>query len=374
MFSPSSITSSENSIKKMSSPTAHISNTPEYSQESLYPYPNRIHIQDRPTARAFAESISHQPIPTSTLTIWADGSASPIPNHPCAGAISYIHPLTHTRTESVAVNHLSSSTSSEILAIWEAFRHAATLTEYFDNLTVFSDAQNALCMLLVDNSSEAQGLVLDIIAWANRFYDEGIRVDLRWTPRDVHVEAQKRVDELSRAYRRMAASVVPAEVLEFDVAFLPISFAPQPEVEAIGFLGETLRDVWEDALARGAIGERKKASEGKELRVDFRRIERDKRATKIEMSVKRMEKEEKRRKRMARKAARLAKRNSMKKKQNSHLQAVFIYGKAVDNTNCHCLHTFNDKTSEDVSPLSDMGPHPEIPSRPDSESQLSKPT
>jgi hypothetical protein len=56
------------------------------------------------------------------------------------------------------------------------------------------------------------------------------------------------------------------------------------------------------------------------------------------------------------------------------LQEVFIYGKAVDITNRHCLHTFNDKTSSDVSPLSDMGPHPEIPSRPDSESQLPKPT
>jgi hypothetical protein len=358
--------------KKMSSSTAHISNAPEYSQESLYPYPNRIHIQDRPTAKAFAESISHQPIPTSTLTIWADGSASPIPNHPCAGAISYIHPLTHTRTESVVVSHLSSSTTSEILAIWEAFRHAATLTEYFDNLTVFSDAQNALCMLLVDNSSEAQGLVLDITVWANRFYDEGIRVDLRWTPRDVHVEAQKRVDGLSRAYRRTAALVVPAEVLEFDVVFLPISFAPQPEVEAIGFLRETLRDVWDDALARGALGERKKVSEGKERKSEWQRINRNKRATKIEMSVKRREKEEKRKKRLARKPARLAKRNSMKKKQNSHLQAVFIYGKAVDNTNCHCLHTFNNKTSEDVSQLSDMGPHPEIPSCPDSESQLLK--
>jgi hypothetical protein len=345
----------------MSSPTAHISNTTEYTYESLYPYPNQIHIQDRPTAKAFAETTSRQPTLPRTLTI-------------CAGAISYIHPLTITRTESVAVSHLSSSTTSEILAIWEAFRHAATLTEYFDNLTVFSDAQNALCMLLEDNSSEAQDLVRDIITWANRFYDEGIRVDLRWTPRNVHVEAQKRVDGLSRAYRRIAALVAPAEVLEFDVAFLPISFSPQPEIEAIGFLRGALRDVWDDALARGALGERKKVSERKERKPEWQRIERDKRATKAESSVKRMEKEEMRRKRLARKAARLAKKNSIKKKQNSHLQEVFIHGIAADNMNCHCLHSFNDKTSSDVSPSSDMGPHPETPSRPDSESQLPKPT
>jgi hypothetical protein len=348
----------------MSSPTDHISNTPKYSQESLYPYPNQIHIQDRPTAKAFAESISHQPIPTSTLTIWADGSASPIPNHPCAGAISYIHPLTYTRTESVAVSHLSSSTTSEILAIWEAFRHAASLTSHFDSLTVFSDAQNALYMLLVDNSSEAQDLIRDIIMWANRFYDEGIRVDLRWTPRDVHVEAQKRVDGLSRAYRRIAALVAPAEVLEFDVAFLPISFAPQPEIEAIGLLREALRDVWEDALARGAVGERKKVSERKERNPEWQRIGREKRATKIEMSVKTMKREEMRRKRLARKAARLAKKNSIKKKQNSHLQEVFIRGIAEDSMNCHCLHTFNNKTSSDVSPLSDWGPTPKYPHAP----------
>jgi hypothetical protein len=356
----------------MSSPTAHTSNTPEYTHESLYPYPNQIHTQDRPTAKAFAETTSRQPTLPRTLTIWADGSASPIPNHPCAGAISYIHPLTITRTESVAISHLSSSTTSEILAIWEAFRHAASLTSHFDSLTVFSDVQNALCMLLVDNSSEAQDLVRDIIMWANRFYDEGIRVDLRWTPRDVHVEAQKRVDGLSRAYRRIAALVAPAEVLEFDVGFSPISFAPQPEVEAIGFLRGALRDVWEDALARGGLRERKKVSEGKERKSEWQRIKRDKRITKIEMSVRRMEKEEKRRKRLARKAARLAKRHSMKKKQNSHLQEVFIHGIAADNMNCHFLHTFNDKTSSDVSPSSDMEPHPEIPSRPDSESQLLK--
>jgi hypothetical protein len=53
---------------------------------------------------------------------------------------------------------------------------------------------------------------------------------------------------------------------------------------------------------------------------------------------------------------------------------VFIHGIAADNMNCHCLHSFNDKTSSDVSPSSDMGPHPETPSRPDSESQLPKPT
>jgi ribonuclease HI len=246
----------------MCSPSTHIPSAPEHAHESLYPYPDQIHIKDRQSAKAFAETIDRQPLHLRTLIIWADGSANTRTNNPSAGAISYIHPVTNIRTDSIAVSHLTESMDSEIVALWEAFRHAAALIEYFDELVVFSDCQSALCMpLLLEYSTAAKSLIRDIVEWANKFYNQGIRVDLHWTPRDVDVEAQKRVDQLAKAYRKIAALVAPKEMMDYELAFPPISFAAQPEVEAIEVLRDAMHKVFEDLLLRGIVQKRKQLPE-----------------------------------------------------------------------------------------------------------------
>jgi hypothetical protein len=333
----------------MCSPDTHISSAPEHAHESLYPFPDQIHIQDRQNAKEIAETIDRQPVPPRTLIIWADGSANPRTNDPCAGAISYIHPVSNTRTDSIAISHLCESVSSEIVALWEAFRHAAALTEYFDELVVFSDCQSALCMpLLLNYSFATKSLIRDVVEWANRFYDQGILVNLHWAPRDVNVEAQKRVDQLARAYRRIAALVAPKEMLEYEIPFPPISFAPQPEIEAIAMLRDALHEVFESALVKGTAAKRKQWPERKEKRLESKQTKEIGGAKKCKLLAKEAKKEEKlrkeqrreeNRKRQALKNAKQAEKREVEKQQNLHVQEVSLHGIAADKTDCRCLCT-----------------------------------
>jgi hypothetical protein len=328
------------SLTTMCSPSTHIASAPEHAHESLYPYPDQIHIKDRQSAKAFAETIDRQPLHLRTLIIWADGSANTRTNDPSAGAISYIHPVTNIRTDSIAVSHLTESMDSEIVALWEAFRHAAALTEYFDELVVFSDCQSA-----------AKSLIREIVEWANKFYNQGIRVDLHWTPRDVDVEAQKRVDQLAKAYRKIAALVAPKEMMDYELAFPPISFAAQPEVEAIEVLRDAMHKIFEDLLLRGIVQKRKqlleprsnKEKSAKEARRAEKRKTRKKNC-KIREEERRYREErrefraDKRKSRDDLRRAKRAEKRSIRKEQSLHLQDIFMHGSAADNDKCWCLY------------------------------------
>jgi ribonuclease HI len=356
----------------MCSPSTHISSAPEHAHEPLYPFPDQIHIQDKQSAKVFAETIDRQPVSPRTLIIWADGSANPRTNDPCAGAISYIHPVTNTRTDSIAISHLSESVSSEIIALWEAFQHAAALTEHFDELIVFSDCQSALCMpLLLNHPFAAKSLIDDVLEWANRFYDQGIQVNLHWTPRDVHVEAQKRVDQLARVYRRIATLVAPKEIMEYDIPFPPISFAPQPEVEALAMLRDALRETYEEALVKGTAAKRKQSPERKGKGVESKQTKQIEQARKRKLLAKEVEKEEElrkkqkrgenRKRRQALKNARQAEKRKIEKQQSLHFQEVFMYGIAADKTNCRCLGTCGGSQESDYRTSFDVELHLETP-------------
>lgn len=79
-------------------PTVHTTLT---RTESLYHFPQHIHIRSHAQASAFAHATSSQTILPRTLIIWVDGFASG--RHPSAGAITFPSPLDNQRKEFVTI-------------------------------------------------------------------------------------------------------------------------------------------------------------------------------------------------------------------------------------------------------------------------------
>jgi ribonuclease HI len=198
--------------------------------------------------------------------IWADGSASAKPcGEPCGGAITYISPQDSLQKELVTVSHLSSSNDAEILAIREAFRQVANLTVYFDKLAIFSDSQYALRAFQPDRRCEtdtANGLLDDIVAYANGFYDQGIDVELHWVPHHLGIDAHERVDKLAKDYRKLALLVAPTALLEYEINFPPLTLLPQAREQAREDMRVLLRSLVDKAVAEGRLGESKRVRFG----------------------------------------------------------------------------------------------------------------
>jgi ribonuclease HI len=209
--------------------------------DSLYPFPDSIIILDRPAALSYAKTLSAQekektlssqettrpsqePSPPSqvhaprTFTIWTDGSAPhPRPNALIASATRYLSPTTTLFTESVTLNTLPAgahvSLEAEFLAVCHAFRIAGKWQEGIDRLVVLSDCMSVLEAFECGTKERfrwvtQQGYVDELFETANRMFDEGISVELRWVPGHAGVEGNERVDKLARLIRRSAGTIL----------------------------------------------------------------------------------------------------------------------------------------------------------------------
>jgi hypothetical protein len=109
--------------------------------ESLYLYPDQIHIQGS-LAASFAHNISNQEAIPRTHVTWVDGSARPSSDDSCAGAISFLHPQDDQRTEMVAITHRYPAEDAELVLIRVAFCRASTMSQRFDRVLVFSNTNS----------------------------------------------------------------------------------------------------------------------------------------------------------------------------------------------------------------------------------------
>jgi ribonuclease HI len=188
--------------------------------ESLYPFPETVIIQDRPSAIQYGRAIFEQGIVDRCLVIWVDASVQPFPptkraSRLGASAVRYLDPLSKGWKEFVTFNTLpygsQFAAEAEFIAIHEAFRVAWKVTDEIDRLIILSDCQRVLhdlgagSMLPFLTKTDMLG---SLLAFANRMYDHGIAVELRWVPAHSGIEGNERVDELVKWHRRSGQSIL----------------------------------------------------------------------------------------------------------------------------------------------------------------------
>jgi ribonuclease HI len=162
--------------------------------ESLYPFLDEIIIQDRESATRYAHHILERTPMERYLVIWVDASVHPSPEYRNVARISaaaavYVEFSSMKWKDSVAVNTLQYGTrfvdEAELIAIQEAFRIASRLTDNFDRLLIFFDAQSVLDSLKAQRSFNwlpKKDVLNDVFRYVNSLYDLGISVELRWCP------------------------------------------------------------------------------------------------------------------------------------------------------------------------------------------------
>jgi hypothetical protein len=121
--------------------------------------------------------------------------------------------------------------------------------DHFDKLILFSDAVNALRSVLeVSKRYRCRSVVEDISVFANHFYNEGIDVELHWVPKDAKVKEHKLVDQLAKAYRKIAGLVTPKELLEYDVAIAPVTTMVRSDAGVVEEVRDALREAVDAAI------------------------------------------------------------------------------------------------------------------------------
>lgn len=209
------------------------------NQESLYPFPDDIVIQDRLSAIQYSRDTFDQELIERCLVMWVDGSVQNFPpvqkaNRLAVAAIGYIDPSSKSWTELVTLHTLPCGSKfaleAEMIAVHEAFRVACGLVDDFDHLLIFSDCQ---CLLRGIRSKSMFSFlskpdwVENLLIYANMLYDLGITVELQWVPAHSSVEGNERVDKLARRVRRSAQYVIAKE--RPDLILQQVSITPSPE-------------------------------------------------------------------------------------------------------------------------------------------------
>ena len=183
--------------------------------ESLYPFPNEVIIERRAPAIDFARHAFSRGRIDRCFVIWVDGSVQPrLPRKReviSASAVGWLDSSSSAWIESVTLSGLEHSTAcvmqAELTAIREAFRIAYDRVDEFDRLTIFSDSQPVLKGLRDQSTFSflpGKGVMDDVLWYANRLYDLGLNVELRWVPGHSHVKGNERVDKLARRSRKLA--------------------------------------------------------------------------------------------------------------------------------------------------------------------------
>jgi ribonuclease HI len=204
-------------------------------QESIYPFPDQVFIQDRISATRYGCTIFQQGVIHRCLVVWVDGSVDKYPptkgaDRLVASAIRYLDPFTKRWIEIVTLNTLhygaKFALEAEFIAIHEAFRFARGLIDDFDRLVVLSDCQGVLHGMRTGSLYTILSridLVAGFLGDANSLYDDGISVELRWVPAHSDVEGNNLVDELATRVRRSAQYLLAQEApgLEIDQVTTP---------------------------------------------------------------------------------------------------------------------------------------------------------
>ncbi|KAI4949122.1 hypothetical protein J4E91_005586 [Alternaria rosae] len=239
---------------------AHASSDPFIAQEETRSsFPGVIHIQDAIAAKDFALNTYTQPSCPRTLVVWADGNGGKrLDDGPCTAAIGYHDPLSGEWEAHITVSHHPSWIEASLIAIQKAFRAAATLADHIDHLIVFSNAQAVLANIgkSRDLSWGRDEILVEMVLQTARDLKEwGMQIDLRFVPsRPYVVEGQKRVQRLSRNYKKKVMAAAPKELLEYDINFSPIILKHQQHKDAKKELEVLLRSCLEDAKAAGKVG------------------------------------------------------------------------------------------------------------------------
>ena len=247
-------------------------------EKTEHTFPGAVHIQDAAVAKDFAFSTYTQPSYPRTLVVWADGNGGKrLDDGPCTAAIGYHDPSSGEWEAHITVSHHPSWIEASLIAIQEAFLAAATLADHIDHLIVFSNAQEVLTNLEKsrDLSWGRDKILVERVLQAARDLEElGMQIDLHFVPsRPYVVEGQKRVQRLSRKYKKKAMAVAPKALLEYDIEFPPIRLKHQQHKDTKEELEVLLRSCLEDAKAAGKVGPR--SSLKHEWRFEARRLRRE---------------------------------------------------------------------------------------------------
>ncbi|KAI4646535.1 uncharacterized protein J4E79_010598 [Alternaria viburni] len=229
-------------------------------EKTAYTFHGAIHIQDAAVAKDFALNTYTQPSYPRTLVVWADGNGGKrLDDGPCTAAIGYHDPLSREWEVHITVSHRPSWIEASLIAIQEAFRAAATLADHIDHLIVFSNAQKVLANL--EKSSDLswgrdEALVERVQQAVRELKEQGMQVDLHFVPNRTRIEGHRRVQRLSRKYKKKVMAVAPKELLEYDINFCPIRLKHQQHKNAKEELEVLLRSCLEDAKVAGIVGPR----------------------------------------------------------------------------------------------------------------------
>ncbi|PSN60209.1 hypothetical protein BS50DRAFT_593982 [Corynespora cassiicola Philippines] len=213
--------------------------------ESLYPFPEDIIIEDRPTAHDYGDTMSYRGPIDRCLVMWVDGKKA---ERLAASAVSYLDIPTEHWIDSATINTLylgaKYSLEAEFIAIKEAFRIAHERTEDFDRLIILSDCQSILKGLRNASkfrSSITSELVDELFFYANSFYDSGVTVEIRWVPAHSFVAGNERVDEVATHVRRSAQRILTQE-------------APSRFVKDLTLTSLSMESIYEALFGEGIFG------------------------------------------------------------------------------------------------------------------------
>ncbi|KAI4625539.1 hypothetical protein J4E80_002671 [Alternaria sp. BMP 0032] len=267
-----------NPLKLVAKMHEHESFEPAAAQEkTAHTFPGAVHIQDAAVAKDFALNTYTQPSYPRTLVVWADGNGGKrLDDGPCTAAIGYHDPLSGEWEVHITVSHHPSWTEASLIAIQEAFRAAAAMADHVDHLIVFSNAQAVLANL--GKSSDLlwgrdEALVESVQQVARKLKEKGMQVDLHFVPNRTKIEGHRRVQRLSRKYKKKVMAAAPKQLLEYDINFSPIRLKHQQHKNAKEELEVLLRSCLEDTKAAGKVGPR--SSLKHEWRFEARRLRRE---------------------------------------------------------------------------------------------------
>jgi len=267
-----------NPLKLVAKMHEHESFEPAAAQEkTAHTFPGAVHIQDAVPSTKFALNTYIQPPSPRTLVVWADGNGGKrLHDGPCTAAIGYHSPLSGGWEVHITVSHHPSWTEASLIAIHEAFRAAGTLADHIDHLIVFSNAQEVLANL--EKSSDLswgrdEALVERVQQAAKKLMVKDVQVDLHFVPNRTKIEGHRRVQKLSRKYKKKVLAVAPKALLEYDIDLPPIRLKHQQHKDAKEELEVLLRSCLGDAKAAGKVGPR--SSLKHEWRFEARRLRRE---------------------------------------------------------------------------------------------------
>ncbi|KAI4605984.1 hypothetical protein J4E83_010250 [Alternaria metachromatica] len=246
-------------------------------EKTAHTFPGAVHIQDAAVAKDFALNTYIQPSYPRTLVVWADGNGGErLDDGPCTAAIGYHDPLSGEWEVHITVSHHPSWTEASLIAIQEAFRAAAAMADHIDHLIVFSNAKEVLANLGKSSDiswGRGEALVERVQQAAKKLMGKDVQVDLRFVPNRTKIEGHRRVQKLSRKYKKKVLTVAPKALLEYDIDLPPIRLKHQQHKDAKEELEVLLRSCLEDAKAAGKVGPR--SSLKHEWRFEARRLRKE---------------------------------------------------------------------------------------------------